>query len=152
MLLHCTNSLHELGTAARHMEIYQLPQCYARAEYVLVLHKLSSRTGNGCSPYGNLPTTTMLRLGGICFGIAQTIFTNWGRRLAIWKFTNYHNATLGRNMFWYCTNYLHELGTAACHMEIYQLPQCYARAEYVLVLHKLSSRTGNGGSPCGCDK
>jgi hypothetical protein len=22
-------------------------------------------------------TTTMLRSGGICFGIAQTIFTNW---------------------------------------------------------------------------
>ena len=110
MLLHCTNFLHELGTVARHMEIYQLPQCYARAEYVLVLHKLSSRTGDGGSPYGNLPTTTMLRSGGICFGIAQTIFTNWGRWLAIWKFTNYHNVTLGRNMFWYCTNYLHELG------------------------------------------
>ena len=78
-----TNYLHELGTAARHMEIYQLPQSYARAKYVLILHKLSSRTGNGGSPYGNLPTTTMLRSGGICFGIAQTIFTNRERRLAV---------------------------------------------------------------------
>ena len=23
---------------------------------------------------------------------------------------NHHNVTLGRNMFWHCTNYLHELG------------------------------------------
>ena len=64
-------------------------------------------------PYRFVPTTTMLRSGKICFDIAQTIFTNRERRLAIWKFTNYHNATLGQNMFWYCTNYLHELGTAA---------------------------------------
>ena len=26
---------------------------------------------------------------------------------------NHHNVTLGRNMFWHCTNYLHELGTVA---------------------------------------
>ena len=93
--------------------ILHLTKPFARVWFVLVLHKLSSRTGNGGSPYGNLPTTTMLRSGGICFGIAQTFFTNWERRLAIWKFTNHHNATLGQNMFWHCTNYLHELGTAA---------------------------------------
>lgn len=50
---------------------YQLPQSYARAEYVLALYKLSSRTGNGGSPYGNLPTTTMLRSGIICFDITN---------------------------------------------------------------------------------
>ena len=45
-------------------------------------------------------TTTMLRSGGICFGIAQTIFTNWERRLAVLQICgNNCNATLGHKCF-----------------------------------------------------
>lgn len=50
----------------------------------------------------------------ICFEIAQTVFTNWERRLAVLQICgNNCNATLGYNMFFDITNCLHERGTAA---------------------------------------
>ena len=36
-----------------------------------------------CALHTNGRTTTILRSGIICFGIAQTIYTNWERRLAV---------------------------------------------------------------------
>ena len=72
---------------------------YSSHHNIHIKQIIPSRRAANDRPYRFVPTTTKLRSGGICFGVVQTIFTNWERRLAIWKFTNHHNATLGHNMF-----------------------------------------------------